>query len=131
MVVEDRYYRDAIRRSRELAAGQWGRIVVVSLLTGLLTLGASVVTGVVAGLVEFTYSSPTGPGGGGEAPLAVLLLEGLLNAGIQTVIAPLTTVLGVLLYFDVRVRKEGFDIDLLAQEMGTLPSSGDPYTAPA
>jgi hypothetical protein len=131
MIVEDRYYGDAIRRSRELAAGQWGRIFAISLLTGVLTFGVSMITGVIAAVLQLSFASPTGPQGGpAEVPMTISLFQGLLNAGLQTVIAPLTTLLSVLLYFDVRVRKEGFDIELLAREMREPPIGGGQWSDP-
>jgi hypothetical protein len=126
MVVEDRYYSAAIRRSRELAAGQWGRIFVVWLLTILLSVGVTTITTIVAAVLQFTVARPGPVGGPAQLPMAVELVQGLLNGGLQTVVGPLTSILGVLLYFDVRVRKEGFDIELLAQEMGEPPLGGGP-----
>jgi hypothetical protein len=127
MIVEDRYYASAIRRSRELAAGQWLRIFLVTLLAGILAFGVSMITSTLMVILQFAFAPPSGPTGmPGNLPLPIALIQGLFNAALQTVIAPLTSVLGVLLYFDVRVRKEGFDVELLAREMGAAPLGGGP-----
>jgi uncharacterized membrane protein len=38
------------------------------------------------------------------------------------VVAPFTSAVGVLLYFDARIRKEGFDLAVMAREVGTASS---------
>jgi hypothetical protein len=50
---------------------------------------------------------------------------GLVTGLAQSLVFPLTLVATVLLYYDSRIRKEGFDLEVLAQEMG----SGPPPTA--
>jgi hypothetical protein len=127
MIVEDRYYTAAIRRSRELAAGQWGRIFVVSLLTFVLMFGIYMVVGVIGVVLMVPFMMRSGPAQGPpQLPLAFHIIQALVNGGLQTVITPFTSVLSVLLYFDVRVRKEGFDVELLAQEMGEPPLGSGP-----
>jgi hypothetical protein len=118
MIVEDRYYLGAFRRSRELAAGQWRRILNIAGLAVLLSMGVSLVSRMIEAIPQALLNAGTGPAGAGAVPLPVALLQGLLLALVQTVVAPVTALLSVLLYFDVRVRKEGYDVELLAQEMG-------------
>jgi hypothetical protein len=118
MIVEDRYYLGAFRRSRELAAGQWRRILNIAGLAVLLSMGVSLVSRMIEAIPQALLNASAGPAGAGAVPLPVALLQGLLLALVQTVVAPVTALLGVLLYFDVRVRKEGYDVELLAQEMG-------------
>jgi len=118
MIVEDRYYGSAFRRSRELAAGQWRRILNIAGLVVLLSMGVSLVAQMIEAIPQALLNASAGPAGAGAAPLPVALLQGLLLARVQTVVAPVTALLSVLLYFDVRVRKEGYDVELLAQEMG-------------
>jgi hypothetical protein len=127
MIVEDRYYTAAIRRSRELAAGQWLRIFVVVLLTLVLMMGIYLVIAIVAGILMFPVLMRGGPAHSPEQlPMAFSMIQSLVSGVLQTVITPFTSVLSVLLYFDVRIRKEGFDIELLAQEMGEPPPGAGP-----
>jgi hypothetical protein len=130
MIVEDRFYSDAIRRSRELAAGQWGRIFIVSLLSFLFYGAVISIVGLFAGL-QFALTSRAGPPGSAEIPLWIPLSRGVVQGVMQSVVGPIISLMSVLLYFDVRVRKEGFDIELLAQEMGEAPLGGGPSIAPA
>ena len=39
----------------------------------------------------------------------------------QVVVTPFTTIVPVLLYFDMRIRKEGLDLAIMAQELGRAP----------
>jgi xanthosine utilization system XapX-like protein len=133
MIVEDRYYMEGFRRSRQLAAGMWERIFVIGLLTVALYMGVAVVAGVIVGViagVPTAVSSPGRPTMPAQMPLWASILQGSLNAVLQSLLAPITSLLAVLLYFDIRVRKEGFDIELLAQEMDDSSTEGGPSVAP-
>lgn len=96
VVIENMNGRDALARSRRLAEGQRGRILATLGLGWLLY--AAVWVGVY---------------------LLLAALAGAVAAQVVTVIVlmfvyPLLGILGVVLYFDVRIRKEGYDIELLA-----------------
>jgi len=126
MIVEDRFYVEAIQRSRELAAGQWGRIFIVAVLSFLIYGAVMVILGMFVGMqVVFM-----GKAGAADVPLWVSVSRGLAQGVTTAIVAPLVSLMSVLLYFDVRVRKEGFDIELLSQEMGDGPRGG-PSIAPA
>jgi len=127
MIVEDRFYVEAIQRSRELAAGQWLRIFVVAVLSFLIYGAVMVILGMFVGL-QFVF---TGKAGAAEVPMWVSVSRGLAQGVTTTIVAPIVSLMSVLLYFDVRVRKEGFDIELLSQEMGDGPRGGGPSIAPA
>ena len=81
---------------------------------------AVVMLGLVMGGTALAQTSQ--PSGGG---LEVAANEAF-GAGRYAVALPM-----VLLYFDVRVRKEGYDVELLAQEMGEGSAGSGPYVSPA
>jgi hypothetical protein len=54
----------------------------------------------------------------GDVQLAVVQVGDTL---LSALVSPITTIAVVLLYFDLRVRKEGLDLDQLAQQ--TSPGS--------
>jgi hypothetical protein len=125
MIVEDRFYRDAVRRSGQLAAGNWWRIFVVSFFTGLVTYGAMIVVVVIFSLFTGLGTVLVGQTGGAAASpetwgamAAMQILYGVL----QAILTPVTALAFVLLYFDVRVRREGYDVELLAREMADSPA---------
>lgn len=97
VMLEDRGVKDGILRSYELATGSIGRVAGVRLLVALF-LGACLLIGwSVAGSVT-------------ERPDARMLL-----AQVPTLLAgPVDAISMVLLYFDLRVRREGMDIERMA-----------------
>jgi hypothetical protein len=119
-VIEDKRYSQAIWRSKFLIGqGTWARLFVVGLSVGALTLIIQFVLMAVVGFSMFAGTSETG-----VMPIHVAILSGL----IQALVLPLGQIATVLLYYDSRIRKEGFDLQMLAREMGVaLPGpSGEP-----
>jgi hypothetical protein len=101
VMLEDRGVLDGIRRSYELATGSIGRVAAVRLIVALF-LGVCAAMGyVLSGTIT-------------ENPGARLLL-----AQVPTLVAgPVDAVSMVLLYFDLRVRREGMDIERMAAVLG-------------
>ena len=106
---------EAIRRSWQLTAGHAGRTfgVLVSLVLIEVLVGAllGIVVGIPAGLVGI--NSPAG-----------VLISDLGTLIIGVLVAPILAGGVTLLYFDLRIRKEAFDLELLSQQLsqGTSPS---------
>ena len=107
LVVEGRKGSKALGRSWRLAKGSFWKILGTTLLAVLL---ASVVEGIlsVPGAVAFAAIGPAG------WPFYAI---GLSLAAIIT--TPFTTLITVLLYFDRRIRKEAFDLEVMAQELSS------------
>ena len=107
LVVEGKKGSKALRRSWQLAKGHFWKILGTLVLAGIM---ASVVEGIlsVPGAIAF---AATGPGG-----WPFLAIGNSLAAIITT---PFTTLITVLLYFDLRIRKEAFDLEVMAQEMSS------------
>ena len=106
LVIEERRGTRALRRSWDLAKGKFWRILGTILLAQLV---ASVVGAVVA--IPFTISLlATGS--------SAWPLQGLGSAVAAVITTPFVTLVHVLLYFDMRIRKEGFDLAVMAHELG-------------
>ena len=107
LVVEGKKGSKALRRSWELAKGSFWKILGTLVLAGIMS---SVVEGVLSipGAIAF---AAIGPGG-----WPFLAIGGSLAAILTT---PFTTLITVLLYFDLRIRKEAFDLEVMAQEMSS------------
>jgi hypothetical protein len=102
---------DIRRRSWELVKGNRGKVfvvlIVLFLLRTLLNSGANWVA---------AMSFSGGPNAG-------LLVQSIVADGINVLTSPLQTIAITLLYYDFRIRKEGFDLEMLSQAIGT--SSGN------
>lgn len=110
----------ALSRSRDLVSGEWWRCFGTYLLLSMLI---QLVAGAIIYPVTFLSAlllMERNPG------LAQALNQGLSMAA-STLVQPVQIIGLVLLYYDLRVRKEGFDLELLAQALGP----GAPVTAAA
>ena len=107
LVVEGKKGSRALGRSWRLAKGSFWKVLGTLLLAGIL---ASVVESVlsVPGTLAFGAIGPAG------WPLYAISLS---VAAILT--TPFTTLIAVLLYFDLRIRKEAFDLEVMAQELSS------------
>jgi hypothetical protein len=112
MLIEGVRGRRALGRSFRLVRKRWWQtfatIAIGFILAGIIS---TVVQGIfVVGLVV---------GSDNDALVLVLAtLAGIVGLAIST---PLQAALLTVLYFDLRVRKEGFDLELLADEIGGTP----------
>lgn len=110
LFVEDRRGRSALRRSRELVKGRFWSVFGTVLIAQVIALVATSVVGVVVfGAVLF---------GVDEGGTLGLTLTAVFTVAADTLTKPFTAAVVVLLYFDLRIRKEGFDLALAAQRMG-------------
>ncbi|MGH7720722.1 MAG: hypothetical protein ACREON_17985, partial [Gemmatimonadaceae bacterium] len=101
VVLEDNDVGGALRRSRELASGMKARILGVMLLPWI---GYFVIYFTVAAVVTSLTSS-------------TVVAEGAMMV-VSVFVYPLFFILGTLLYYDARIRKEALDIELLTAQLG-------------
>jgi hypothetical protein len=112
----------ALGRSRALVRGRWWGTFGVVLLGTILAGVVSAAIGAVAGLAAGTTDAST------VAGFLVNSISGTLGSMIST---PFTAAFVSVLYFDLRVRKEAFDLQLLAERIGlTAPPEGGYRPAP-
>lgn len=115
-VDEHRKLRDAMRRSKQLAKGAKGRIFVVLLIWIVLYL----VVGVVQSPMLFMVEAAIRRGGEAIVAQSVMLLVGFLG---HAVVFPVGLIGLSLIYFDQRVRKEAFDLELLIGDTPAVPGA--------
>ena len=132
VLVEGKSMRDGIGRTGELIRGTWWWVVGVMFAILLLhfalgyifriavgfLLSLTEVVGVMAFLQTINLTTlwqllSTRP----ELSLSYILIF-LINLGIDTFTAPIWVIGGTLLYFNQRIRKEGFDIEMTATRQG-------------
>jgi hypothetical protein len=115
IVIERRGIIDSFRRSWDLVRGSYWRVFGITLLVMFMVSATQGIIGAVVG-VPLLFTLP-------QASVIVSALLGILFQPFQY--GALT-----LLYYDLRVRKEGFDLEhLAAQHAGDTLTAGD--TQPA
>jgi hypothetical protein len=112
----------ALGRSRALVSGRWwgtfGVVLIGSILAGIVSAAIGGIARVAGGTSD----------AGTVAGFLVNSVSGTLGSMIST---PFTAAFVSVLYFDLRVRKEGFDLQLLAERIGlTAPPEGGYRPAP-
>lgn len=112
MMAEDIGPIRGLGRSWNLVKGQWWRtfgiLVIVAILQTIITYALFILFGLIAAL----FST-------GDFQAALVQVGSTL---LSALVSPITTIAVVLLYFDLRVRKEGLDLDQLAQQTTPGPA---------
>ena len=107
--------RNALGRSRSLVRGRWWKTALLLLVAGLLS---SIVSGVVSGAVAaLGFAS-------GDEPVALFFIAAVSGTAGALLSTPFSAAYHTVLYFDLRVRKEAFDLRLLASGLGVEPPPG-------
>src|SRR5579872_92644 len=128
MVLEDVRAGQAIRRSVQLMRSNYLRCFLILLLTSIIAyVSLMIFQGpfYIALLLSLRH---------GEVPIWLLSLNSVFGALGQALSAPLIMIGLVLLYYDIRVRKEAFDLQLmmsLVDQAGAQPASGAVAAAPS
>jgi hypothetical protein len=104
----------SIGRSWSLTRGNWWRVFGTLLVVFLITFVLQLVLGGVVGGLLATSDSVS------ELTAAIVLT--LVNLLTLAITYPLWASVTTVLYYDLRVRNEGFDLHLLAQGMGAEPA---------
>lgn len=132
----------ALKRSWTLSNGYFWRSLGVVLLIGMIVAMATQAVGMLTSFVLPIVSAiliPTGSVAEGQEPIAigVILVVALLMMAVSMLMGTLTTVLtsgnAVIMYTDLRMRKEGLNIHLQRatdQVAAGQEPDPDPWTAP-
>ncbi len=96
----------AIKRSIALVRGTWWRVLGVLLLVMLIVIGISLIFmipfGILSGIAGYATASN----------VPVLVISAIGGILLSIVVTPFSTAATSLLYVDLRMRKEGLDIEL-------------------
>ncbi len=125
VLVEEHSTINALRRSRELVKGTWWRVFGITLAILLLAFMIQLIL-VFSLLFVLGLTQPIGGDGdlaemfrrmflpelttlGG---LVAFVIRNFISDGITSLMLPIGVIGSTLLYFDQRIRKEGFDIEM-------------------
>lgn len=111
IVIENLKATKGMSRSKALASGNLGKIFSVGFLIMLITWVASIPLGVLGGFLGRALFHNN------------VMLSDFINqlSGVagQILVAPIGAIAYTLLYYDLRIRKEGFDLQMLASSIGS------------
>jgi hypothetical protein len=113
VVLEGLGVRAGLRRSRELAQGFRKKIFGA---LGLPLLGWLILQLTLTGVLMLLPGPP--------------VIAFLVDQAATVLAYPIIAVIATLLYYDARIRKEGFDIEVMASELG-MPANIDSTAPPA
>jgi hypothetical protein len=105
----------SLNRSRQLVKGSWWRSAAVVLL-------ATVLTAVVGGLIEGLLTAAA-LSSGNPSLLFVVVITVLAAIVSAVVLQPFSAAVTTVLYYDLRMRREGYDLELMAEQLGIAPPS--------
>jgi hypothetical protein len=123
MLLESITGRQSIRRSKDLTDGSRGRIFVAVLLTVLLScIGVMIFEG------PFIFASPV-TGSSVHPPSWLLIATTVSGAVGGSISGALMMIVLVLCYYDLRIRKEAFDLEHMVASLDEKQPLGPPAAA--
>lgn len=106
-ILEPNNPLDALRRSSQLTRGLWKHAVGTSAMAFLIAIVPYLGASLLAGLLGST------------------ILEQAVGVVVSVLLMPVYVASLVALYYDLRIRKEGFDLELMANRLATaVPDAG-------
>jgi len=125
--------RAAIRRSWQLSRGSFWRLLGILLLTYLVVAIAGGVLTIPFTVGELLAGGSGGPGGGffaasANGSVVVLIISIVGSVVTATVTRPISAGVSVLLYADLRMRREGLDL-MLRDAAQNQALTGDEFSA--
>jgi hypothetical protein len=119
-MLEDSKSIRSIERSMELTKGFSGQVFLIFLMVWVLTWLVAIIFEIpFAFLVQAQHT----------VPFATLLLQHLSSFVSQVLVGPIATIAFSLMYYNLRVRKEAFDIQHLMASLGPSTSPNAPSVA--
>lgn len=105
-ILEDGGWVKAITRTWALGRGHVGHMFLTVLIALLIYIGVAVVGGVVVGVLGTIAGLFKDSG-----------VASVLTTAISAAIVPLFMMMLVILYYDLRIRFEGFDVEIMSRKL--------------
>jgi hypothetical protein len=106
VVLEDLGPFETIRRTWALGKGRVGHMFVTTLLGLLIYLAVSVIGMIILGVVTAVLPMARDQN-----------VSAIISTAVAAAIYPLILVIWVVLYYDLRIRNEGFDVEMMSKAM--------------
>jgi hypothetical protein len=106
----------ALGRSRHLVSGRWWGTFGVALVGTVMTAIIGSVLALLIAALSLTRSD--------QGDIVAFIASTASGTVASLITTPAAAAFATVLYIDLRVRKEGFDLLLLAQRMGVAPPEG-------
>ena len=120
VVLENAGPAEALGRATRLVKNRWWPVFGVLAIAYIIQIVLTFIVGIVFGLV-------LAAAGFDDFSASTLALESFVGLLIGVVVQPFLPLVITVLYFDLRVRKEGFDLQVMADQLGRdLPSVPEP-----
>ncbi len=127
LALEDVGSLGAFRRSDALSSGRVGpgflgltkvRLTIVFTVVAVIYVAVTMVFAIPEIVIQFMYANPFNPAGADldKVPALLAVPAELLQVVAQTVVTPLLVVFDIVFYVDMRVRREGLDLELKLKE---------------
>ncbi len=113
ITLEGKGVRKGLSRSSGLVKGSWWRVVVVLLIASIAMYLVAAIPGGIVGLVILGVGATISPG----STSALTVINSGIGGIFGILAAPLVPTAITLLYYDLRIRKEGFDLQVLADSL--------------
>jgi hypothetical protein len=121
LLIEGTRGFEALRRSFNLVRRRWWPTAGILLLANLLATAVTAGFGLLALPLLFA---------GRDNEFVFDLANGVFGAVASVLTIPFVAAVVAVIYFDLRVRKEGFDLQLIAQRIGAPAGSVSPALMP-
>jgi uncharacterized membrane protein len=118
--------RKALKRSRRLSKGNRGNIFAIAVLMSLVAWIAMMVSGFPFIFVTLILAVKKL-----VMPIWLQILASILQRGVAALTSSLTPIGLALLYYDARVKKEGYDLQVMMEDLGPEQSPGQTFQAKA
>ena len=126
IMLEGRATFDSLRRSWHLVEGHRWRLLVIFILLILIQSVLLSIPSLLIGLVSFGATLLSG--GNAVVQLVMQVVETAFNTAAQVVFTPIALITATLLFYDLMVRKEAFDLQQrLPQAEIVVPPQYPPY----
>lgn len=127
LIAEDNGPIESLRRSYRLVKGSWWRVL------GMLIVATIIVTVIVSIVTTPIQLAVTFGSGFADAPnqaMGGFLAANTLISGLATALTlPFSAAVVVALFYDQKVRKEGYDLERLIADLGEAPGAPSPPSA--